>query len=254
MRGLLAAGLAVLGAAGWAFTRRRSARLGKTARTGARTGSIGVDMAIVNQRVDAVLDEMAPCGAGTALQPVVGDGSIPAVTVRDAATGAARSVKIRIDAESRPHNVLGAGHLETQRRADGTIVQTVSLTPNMNLCAPRHVWRDFFGDVLHHELAHAADPTLILEARGRRTYRYHRPGTRAYFNSPAEMTAQVAEVERQLLRYVMHARPADIRAMSPNAFVREGSAKFRVMAPHLTEQNKRRVYRMAARLKESLGV
>lgn len=233
----------------FAGVRRKRRRLGATSRKGPRTGAVEVNPAIVNDRVDQLLRTMQPCWSskqGTYLQPV-DDAIVDPVHVPDAGTGRLRRVDVAMAARVQAANTIGGGFLATEN-VDGRVRQTVVVTPNAAVCGKVPGWRRLFRDVLTHELAHASDPTLILEAKGHRQHVPTRPGSREYFNSPTEMLAHLAEVKDQLRRF---GQEVDW-SQSPAKILRT-SDKFVDIEPYLTTANYRRFLKMAARLKEQVG-
>jgi hypothetical protein len=245
---LVPAGLMVLGAAAVARRSRRRP-LGRTARRGVRTGEVEVDPGVVRARVERLVKQMVACGSRGGVQPVT-DGAAPPVDVTDAATGETRKVRVLMRPRSLGPGNVGGGWLVTSVGEAGDLRQDVILSPNKNACASPDFWDEYMGDVLHHELAHASDPAIVLEARGRRKHRPTQTGSRSYYNSPAEMTAQVAEVARQLRRAAFRMALDGRDGLSPSEFLRAGSPKFVSMEPYLTESNKRRFLRLAARLQQ----
>lgn len=244
-------GAAALGAVAF-VARRRVKRLGATGRKGPRTGAVEVDPAIVNERVDELLREMQPCwsrSAGTFLQPDR-DAAVRPVTVHDAATGKPRRVNIILAPKIVDPDRIGGGMLATEPVGSygDRVRQTILVEPNALVCAKVPVWRRLFRNVLTHELAHASDPALVMEATGRRKHRYGRPGSHAYYNSAAEMVAHLAEVKDQLRRF-----GAEVDwSRSPRAILLT-SEKYQDIEPMLTETNRRRFLKMAARLKTARG-
>lgn len=231
--------------------RRKPKGLGVTARKGPRTGAIGVNMRIVNDRVDELLRAMTPCGdRGTKLQPTR-SATLPATHVPDAATGALHRVGVFLMPKSLPPGNVGGGRLETRIDENGTIEQDIVVTPNRYACAPVPTWRSVFRDVVAHELAHAADPGIRARGRaavrGERTYKPQSEDLFAYFNSPVEMTAQIAEVREQLRRGGAFPTWYD-----PRMILTDLSPKFVGMEPYLTPANRRRFLKMAARYKEDV--
>lgn len=227
-------------------------RIGATGRKGPRTGAVEVNPAVVNERVDELLREMQPCwskSAGTFLQPDRA-AAVQPMTVHDAATGEPRRVNIILAPKIVDPDRIGGGMLATEPVGfyGDRVRQTILVEPNALVCAKVPVWRRLFRDVLTHELAHASDPALILEAMGRRKHRYGRPGSRAYYNSAAEMVAHLAEVKDQLRRF-----GAEVDwSRSPRAILLT-SEKYQDIEPMLTETNRRRFLKMAARLKTMHG-
>lgn len=242
---LFGAAAALAGVA--AFRRRR--RLGATSRKGPRTGAVEIDVVEINKRVEQALRTMTPCWSrkeGTYLRPIH-EAILDPVMVRDARTGTKRRVQVAVMPLENP---TGGGALATQIDKRGRLLQTVVLTPDADLCGKVPAWRSYIRSVLAHELAHAADPWLIEQARGRSRVkrtgpRRTVPGSRAYYNSPEEMIAHMAEVQDQLRRF---GSQVDWSA-SPPEILRQ-STRFQDIEPMLTPASRRRFLKMAARLKD----
>lgn len=232
--------------------------LGATARKGARTGAIEVDAGDVERLVKNAISTFSPCSPESPdkikanyVRPS-GSTDVGRVQVRDAATGQPRRVPVTVFTRTTGvDGPLVTGAMSTATDEEGRLVnQSVILKP-LDACESKWTWQDTLSSTLTHELAHVADPGIIKRAQKRaragasaRSNFDEAASYHAYLNDPVEVAANVSAVRADFdkVRIDEDDRPEDL--------LRWHSSRWKNLEPFLTEANKRRFYRMAARVKD----
>lgn len=201
--------------------RRRN--LGVTARKGARTGAIEVDDAVVKRVTKDIIgrafkrcpDGIQPRGRVVGFEPAL---------VRDIATGLERPVQVEVAPLRVEKAGVGAGgslrttHMSWAGSSESTVSQTMVVKP-VEHCGPAKAWRQSIQSVVHHELAHAAEP-LVTKTRQSTRYGDTWKERFDYYNSPSEVTAYLAEVRHELAARVkkggcLPGTPTEVLKKSP---------------------------------------
>lgn len=244
------------------FVVAKSGALGVTARRGARTGAIAVDPSDVERVVSNAVSAFATCSPDDPDKIKANYLRPPSllrlgrVEVRDAATGESRRVSVDLSTRALSRGALVHGRMSVEVAApEGRLVaQRVTLQPK-DACEHKETWRDELTQTLTHELAHAADPGIVKRAQARamssrQQQRSNIPeaGTeaayRAYINDPVEVAANITAVRADLDKARID--PDD----APDFILNWHSSRWGALKPVLTEANKRKFYRMAARARD----
>jgi hypothetical protein len=242
--------------------------LGASARKGPRTGTIEVDPEIVARTVDMAITSFSPCHpddpdrikAGY-VQPTERLRLDP-VRINEAATGASQTVTLEVQPEARQQRWPAVhDRAETmvapQYTRDAVVGQHVILKPNRLLCLSKDTWKETLSRTLAHELAHTSDPGIPKRTYAR--WRAGKPQTShadvdgrdrqaytAYLNDPAEVAANLTAVQHELRDLGL-----DLTEYTPDQVLSLRSTRWTDLEPFLTPKNKRRFYKMVARLQDA---
>lgn len=244
----IAAGVAAgaLGALAWRSGRGRH-QLGATTRRGERSGAIEVPDEQITKLASKVIASFQPCGPNGDMLTPQGSRFAP----RGTSVTTARGEMVNVMVTSEPVDARGqvSGQLETTISSSGLVRRTIQIFPSRSACWPRSLWGPRVREVLAHEMAHVVDPAVEQNVwrrkSGKRPEDQNGP-TCAYYNSPTEVTAHLAEIEYEL-RSKVHSYRSGRELMPGDPLeLLQDSAQWQAMERCLTPANRRRFLRMGA--------
>lgn len=229
--------------------RRRKLGLGATNRRGPRTGAVHVDERQLDRVARKLVSKFGPddrCQDGDVM---IDDARVRAVQVRTAA-GDVRTIDVEV--RPRRHREPGSeGYYAPSKHL-------VRITPSPRVCGRREDLKETIKKTLRHELAHVTDPQIRPERARSDRSSYRRPHETHcdYVNDPLEIVARLAETRaefawtaentswlRRAKRDGERLTTGDVRLYSPT---------YASVERCLTPANRRRFWKVAARIWESL--